>query len=215
MDKTEASADPAIVAAWVAGWALSRGLPPPIPISGGLRVDVGRPDQRVRFILPRLDMAAIRHLTATENMPHTFLKVCAEPDAVAPLLPAGWTFQERRHMMTKALRQDAAPLLAAGYALDVAQDGAVVMAVARDETGTIAASGRVAVCGAYAVIDQIETAPNHRRKRLGTAVMDSLEQAAFAAGARRGLLVATPDGFGLYMSLRWEVHSPYSSVFYP
>lgn len=213
MDSFE-TADPAIVAAWVAGWALSRGLPPPVAVAGGWRVDVHRAEQRVRFVLPRLDQAFIRHLTATENIPGTFIKVCAAAHDVAPLLRDGWSLQDPRHMMTVALKRDEVPSLARGYAAELRRDGAVVIAMVRDEAGAIAASGQVALCPHYATVDQVGTDSSHRRKGLGKVVMASLEQEAYAAGSRTGLLVATPDGLALYRTLGWAVHSPYSSVQY-
>ena len=47
-------ADPKLVETWVHGWALTREVAPPVPDSGALRVDVGWPEQKQRFVFDRL-----------------------------------------------------------------------------------------------------------------------------------------------------------------
>jgi predicted GNAT family acetyltransferase len=62
----------------------------------------------------------------------------------------------------------------------------------------------MAVVGTDAVADQIMTAPTHRRRGLGSALMGGLAQAAVAIGARTGLLIASADGQRLYSALGWQ-----------
>jgi GNAT superfamily N-acetyltransferase len=81
-----------------------------------------------------------------------------------------------------------------------------------DPAGETAAIGRVAVHGATAVFDRIETMEAHRRKGLGTVLMHALDALAVRAGASERLLVATEAGRALYASLGWQVLAPYSTA---
>ena len=56
----ELSADPSIIEAWVKGWKISRETQPPVPVLGGLRVDVGQAQQRVRYVFTKLDPLALQ-----------------------------------------------------------------------------------------------------------------------------------------------------------
>lgn len=68
--------------------------------------------------------------------------------------------------------------------------------------------------GAHAVVDQVATADEHRRKGLGGLVMRTLQNTAYEAGARTGVLVGTPDGRALYSALGWTAHAPMASLWY-
>jgi ribosomal protein S18 acetylase RimI-like enzyme len=61
------------------------------------------------------------------------------------------------------------------------------------------------VTGTDAVADMVSTEPAHRRRGLGRAVMGALVAEAIKQGATDGLLVASPDGLGLYRALGWSV----------
>jgi predicted GNAT family acetyltransferase len=78
--------------------------------------------------------------------------------------------------------------------------------------GQVAAQGKAALTGEYAVIDQVVTEPDHRRRGLGTTVMQALAHATTRRGASTGVLVATADGLGLYRSLGWTVASPMTAA---
>lgn len=67
--------------------------------------------------------------------------------------------------------------------------------------GSWAARGQIALPGATAVADQIETSPAHRRRGLGRFVMRTLAHVAAEQGAETGILGATPEGRALYESL--------------
>ncbi|MFD9068413.1 GNAT family N-acetyltransferase [Kitasatospora purpeofusca] len=62
--------------------------------------------------------------------------------------------------------------------------------------------------------DQIETAPAHRRRGLGSVVMRALEDAGHRHGAATGLLVATPEGKALYSTLGWTLRATMASLYY-
>ncbi len=79
-----------------------------------------------------------------------------------------------------------------------------------DAEPAVAARGRVAVVGSYAILDRIFTSPDFRRQGLGTFVTRALIAIALEQDVEEGLLVATEDGRELYEYLGWtllgEVH---------
>ncbi|MEV0200127.1 GNAT family N-acetyltransferase [Nonomuraea sp. NPDC050691] len=218
---------PETVRAWVDGWVVSRNAPTPVREPWGLRVDVGLPGHMVRHVVPAPTPATLRHLTALPSVPGTWLKLCAPPEEVAPWLPPSWDVQGPEYMMTAPL--DPAPprtrgvtgMTAAaragvaaptGYTLAVTTRAGVTVARLLTTAGEMAARGQMAIAGATAVVDQVETASNHRRRGLGTIVMRALTATAAAGGAADGVLVATPAGRSLYETLGWAVHTPMTAA---
>ena len=200
-----------VVASWIAGWALSRGVAPPTPAYGGFRVDVGMPDQKARYVFPEISVG-VQKAASSIIEPHVFLKVCASPHLVRQILNDDWQIKPVSFMMTSDsfdrtsvhipahYRVEREPMLA-GYAVSILA-----------EDGNLAASGRVFPVDALAVFDRIETHPNHRRRGLGRAVMAELAAVALDCGAARGALVATPDGRALYSALGWQLHALYTTA---
>ncbi|NUR89828.1 MAG: GNAT family N-acetyltransferase [Nonomuraea sp.] len=202
--------NPELVRAWVAGWVVSRQAPEPVVEPWGLRVDVGLPGHVARHILPNPDPSTVRDLAAAIRNPGTWLKICAPVDEVAELLPAGWVVQEPEYMMTAALRR--VPVAAPGtYQLAVTSRADVTTARLLTPEGEIAARGQIAVAGRAAVVDQVETAPAHRRRGLGRTIMTALMS---SAAARTGVLVATPVGEALYRTLGWSRVSEVTAAVY-
>lgn len=70
--------------------------------------------------------------------------------------------------------------------------------------GTVLASGKVAIYGDYAVFDQIETHPGHRRRGYGKLLMQSLAARAKEYPVTTGLLLASTDGQRLYHKMGWR-----------
>lgn len=209
------------VAAWVDGWARSRGTAAPRVVPGGFRIEVGLPHHRARYVLPAADPDVLGALVREIGTPGLWIKVCAPRAVVARALTASWRFSEPQYLMTTPLTRAAAPPPAPppGYRLDVTrQDGvfeARVLPTSADATpGTPAASGRAALTtGApgglrSAVFDMIGTAEEHRRRGLGRLVMAALASSAAEHGARQGVLVASPEGRALYRALGWQLRSP-------
>ena len=64
------------------------------------------------------------------------------------------------------------------------------------------------------VYDRIETAPAHRRRGLGRAVMAALADARRSRAASQ-VLVATDDGRALYARLGWSVYSTFATAVIP
>ena len=98
------AADPALVEKWIRGWALTREKAPPEPIPGGWRVHVGESDQVARYVFaqPSEQVSALARLLPA---PLTPIKVCAPPEAVAPLLLAPWIVERTASLMTGTLRR--------------------------------------------------------------------------------------------------------------
>ncbi|RZS40863.1 acetyltransferase (GNAT) family protein [Herbihabitans rhizosphaerae] len=200
------AADPGVLHAWGRGWAVSRATPPPVAVPGGFRIDVGLPGHVARYLLPTVDVDTLLPLIAAITEPGTWLKVCAPEPVVRPLLPAGWTVHAPEYLMTATLRS---PAVSApdGYTLATTVTGGAIDVVVRDPAGVLAASGRAGCDGPTAVIDQVETAPEHRRRGLGRVVMAALADQAARIGAVDGVLVATSDGHALYEALGWSTRS--------
>lgn len=201
-----------IVRAWVEGWARSRGTAAPTAAYGGLRVEVGLPDQKARYVFAG-PSAGVAQASREIDEPHVFIKVCAPPQVVEPLLTEGWALEPVGFLMITDDLTRSARRAADGYRyeIEVAPNGYVVTAYA-EWNGEAAASGRAFLAGAVAVFDQIVTEPDHRRRGLGRAVMHELALAAAHAGATHGALVATPDGQALYSTLGWRLVSPLTTA---
>jgi len=208
------SVDPELVAKLIRGWALSRGKPAPEAIDGGWRIQVNEPDQVARYIFPHATEHVLR-LTKSISPALTPIKICASPDEVAPLLAPPWIIDRTAPMMTKVALASAEVDVAVGYSVALTGAGRVVIAFAVTNADDIVAGGRVAFIDNVAVFDEIWTHEAHRRRRLGSAVMRTLENQAIACGAHHGTLVATDAGCALYQTLGWEVYSPYTTAIVP
>ncbi|MFD7877867.1 GNAT family N-acetyltransferase [Streptomyces sp. NPDC059766] len=206
--------DTGIVRAWVDGWAVSRGAAPPVEKPWGFTVDVGLPGHVTRHVLLDADEPLVRGLAETVAAPGTWLKACVAPEVMSSWLTPAWTLRAPGFLMSAPLRPSVTDL-PAGYRLRAWSRGGVTRALVLDKDGAFAARGQTACpSGSGSVVfDQIETAPAHRRRGLGRAVMHNLADAAIAAGARTGVLAATADGRGLYESLGWTTHAPLTGVF--
>lgn len=199
-------ADRDVVASWIEGWALSRGVAAPVQAYDGFRVDVGLPDQKARYVFPEASLG-VEMVSREIGEPNIFIKVCAPPEAVEPLLVSGWSIESVGFMMTadELYRINTGRPDDYQYKLELMPGGYAVTAHAQD--GELGASGRVFLVGSTAVFDQIVTHPDHRRRGLGRAIMSELGAVAFRDGATKGCLVATPDGRALYSTLGWRLHS--------
>lgn len=209
---TYPAVDPHIVEIWVKGWAIAREVTPPVKDNGAFRVDVGWPDQQARYVFPDIT-DSFQHLADTIFESWVFLKVCAPPQAVSPLLPSRWEIQAPGFMMTCTTPMGNASIdLPDAYRLDLITDMPVPMARIFTATGEIAAMGRIAFVEDFVIYDRIETHPDHRRRGLGSIVMKALGSMGAAYGKQKGILVATTAGRALYETLGWQLYSEYTSV---
>lgn len=215
MDDQLYQADPHIVATWARGWALAREVSPPVPDSGAFRIEVGLPDHVRRYIFAA-PTAAVRQLADTITEPYIFLKVCAPPNVVSTLLPPGWSIAPQAYMMTCfGAMAPVNTVLQEGYVLDIQEDIPVPIVRILTTQGEVAAIGRIAFAGDYGIYDRIETHESHRRRKLGSVIMKTLETVGAARGISKGLLVATREGRALYETLGWRLHSLYTTAEIP
>ena len=201
------------VHAWIQGWVVSRGAADPVHQPWGFTVDVGQVKHATRHVLTADDEATVRKVAAEVAAPTVWLKVFADPDAVLEWAGPVWAVDEPGWLMSTELRRTRT-VVPDGYTLRTWTRGGVVRALVVAPDGSFAARAQIAPTGRTAVVDQVETAPEHRRKGLGRLVMHTLHNAALDHGATIGVLGGTPDGRGLYESLGWHTHAPLVSLFH-
>ncbi|MDI9240117.1 GNAT family N-acetyltransferase [Lysobacter sp. LF1] len=205
--------DPKLVFAWQAAHSIARGSPPPVHDRGGIRVDTQSETELKRWVFPHL-CDGFREIAHSITAPRHTLKLCGTDEELRGALPDRWELQPGNHFMvaTTACR-DANPL-PDGYRLNVHRAGAVTRACILSPDGDLAASGCAAETADAFIYDRIETAPDHRRKGLGIAVMAALG-AERRSSATPQLLVATEDGRNLYAKLGWAVLAPIAAAIIP
>ena len=210
------SADAELVGAWLTGWALSRGVAAPTRMAGGHRIVVGQPGHAERFVFPALDAATLSKMAARITAPGIFLKAFCTPEALLAAVGPRWSQQPPGDLMAVDLvAVRPAVGLAAGYGQELRAEGAVLVVEIHDADGGLAASGRAALTGNFAVFDKIVTDPAHQRRGLGRVVMGVLGERARALGAGRGVLIATPEGRALYEALGWRFEGRMQTVVIP
>ncbi|MFJ9776301.1 GNAT family N-acetyltransferase [Kitasatospora sp. NPDC101157] len=201
-----------LVRMWISGWVASRGAADPVEQPWGWTIDVGAPTGEVgRHVLPEPTEAEVRKLAEATTAPTTWLKLFAEDDTVRPWLGPQWRLDQPGFLMTVPLTPEK-PAVPDGYTLTTWTRGGVLRALVRDEGGCLAARGQAGLADAVAVPDQIVTAPDHRRRGLGSVVMRALQSGAHEAGARTGVLVGTAAGQALYTALGWTTRAPMASL---
>lgn len=199
--------------AWLRARSLSRGLPQPVPDSGGLRVDSGLPNETRRYLFPRA-VGGLREIAERIREPRIPLKLCDTPETMRSYLPPRWEIFPPNFVMScnRAFdRRNGGQHLPDGYRLELRTASAVTEACVLSTTGELAASGYAACHNDTFVYDRIVTAENHRRKGLGTIIMTALASTR-PASAGLQILVATPAGRELYRSLGWTDYAPYTSA---
>ena len=156
---------------------------------------------------------AVRELAASIDEPLTWLKSHVEPAEVAAWLPAGWVEDDPGWLMAI----DVAPVAVVvpeGYTLTSESADGVTYVRVLTVGGDLAARGQYGYVGDYGTVDQISTEPGHRRRGLGTVVMNALANAADGLGASTSVLGASVEGRALYEALGWKVHAPLAGFIY-
>lgn len=204
--------DIALLETWAKGWSLTRDIAAPVSDSGGLRIDVGWPEQKTRYLFAALTEGFLQ-LAHAITEPYVFLKICLPAEDVSQHLPSRWTIQAPRFLMTcgktmKVIKHT----LPEGYALAIEETLPVSIVKIFTACGELAAIGRIAIVDNHAIYDRIETYPGHRRKGLATAVMLALEAIAVRRKGNKGILIATAQGRALYETLGWQVRSAYTTA---
>jgi GNAT superfamily N-acetyltransferase len=193
------------------GWTLTRNKASPVSQAYGCKIDLGLPDHLERHVVVDYDAEILRELTSSLHTPGTWLKVCAPPEKVIPLLHEDWQVQAPEYLMAVTL-SDTPAAAHEGYRLSLSTSGAVTDAELRDMDGQLAAKGRLAHSEGVATFDQIVTEPAHQRKGLGRVIMAALGNLAIAREARVGVLVATEQGRALYQAIGWTLVSPMTAA---
>lgn len=213
----DATAD--LVARWVAGWALSRGMAYDAmePLGRSWLAHVGSELRTREFVVVRPTVDELDAVVrAAGRQPGSWLSVVGEQDPalaarLAPLERV--THDELVMTLPIARRADSAVTPADGLAIrETESDAAAGEGVVGHATVTIdgqtAASGRAAVRGADVVVDRIGTVPEFRRRGLGRTVTQGLTSWAATRGASTGILVASSQGRHLYAALGWHEAAP-------
>ncbi|WP_145960018.1 GNAT family N-acetyltransferase [Lysobacter enzymogenes] len=201
--------DPQLVFAWQTAHCIARGAPSPVPDRGGVRVDTGSQKETKRWVFPQL-CDGLREVAREIAAPRHYLKLCGSDEELRSALPTRWTLQPANYFMTAATGTQALPA-PDGYTVELYRAGPVARACVVAADGELAASGYAAETADVFVYDRIETAPSHRRKGLGAAVMSALG-AARKSRANPQLLVASEDGRALYARLGWTVLAPFAAA---
>ncbi|WEK17938.1 MAG: GNAT family N-acetyltransferase [Candidatus Pedobacter colombiensis] len=207
--------NPYIVQTWLKGWSAARQLPAPVIDGEMLFVNVGWPNQVMRYVFAA-PTDQLRHLAETITDPWIFLKVCATADLMKELLPLRWVIQAPAYMMTCNNKMTLSITeLPKGYTIDINKETAVPIVRILTPEQEEAAIGRVVFVDGFAIYDRIETHPGHRRNGLGSIVMKTLEALAIDHGIKKGILVATTEGKSLYEKLGWKIYTPYTTAVIP
>src|SRR5471030_2518195 len=119
--------EPELIAAWVGARSIARGLPSPVPDCGGVRVDTGLPKETRRYVFAG-PVHGIRALAESIDAPHIPIKMCGPGDQLLALVPARWELQAAAYFMTRDGVDDAAPVLPAGYRLELSMENQVTSA---------------------------------------------------------------------------------------
>lgn len=184
----------------------------------GCTIDMGMTHHVTRHVFTatndEVEEETVRKVADAVTGAGIWLKVFAEPSTVTPWLGEGWWVDpEPGCLMSAPLRPYETPAgTPDGYRLRTWSRGGVTRVMVAAPDGSWAARGQIAPTGATAVVDQIETSPDHRRRGLGTLVMRTLTHAALEQGAEVGVLGGTPEGRALYESLGWRVVAPLTSA---
>lgn len=204
--------NPVVLENWIVGRSLARELPSPVRDRGGLRVDTNAAAEVCRWIFPRMCPGLVE-LGQEVSRPGYLLKICGSAADLRAALPERWQVEATGYFMMATDRWGS-PEIPAGFRLEVERLAAVTQVQIRAPDGDVAASGYAAETAEAFIYDRIVTAPGHRRKGLGRALMTAL-QGACRKPDLPGLLVATEDGHALYRTLGWRALSTYSTASVP
>jgi predicted GNAT family N-acyltransferase len=188
----------------------------PVPVYGGLKVEVGSPTEICRYLF--IDAGpGLQRCVAEINGPHILVKATVDVSTLRAAIPSHWEIGPQRYLMhaKRAMSPRNEQLTTLAYCLRHDHTENVASVAVEDPHGQLMACGRMSIWKGCAVFDQIETQENCRRNGLGSIVMLALDEIATHANVHERLLVATEDGRKLYSSLGWEVLADYSTAFLP
>ncbi|RZK88909.1 MAG: N-acetyltransferase [Methylobacterium sp.] len=201
--------DRSLLQAWLSGRSYARGVPQPVDDHGGFRVDSNTDAEIARWVFPEM-APGLADLAHALREPRHFLKLCGTEAELRSALPARWHVHAPNWFMQAGGETVGRPL-PPGYRAATERTAMTVHVRLWSEQGALAASGYAGETDDAFVYDRIVTAPEHRRRGLGAAVM-RLPHAARRNTGGTELLVATDEGRALYTELGWRTISPYSTA---
>lgn len=198
-----------LVRIWVDGWARSHGYETRHEgsVHAALRSDTTG-DWEYILLSPNEEQLSSVAKTVAEHPARTVTVISPtgkELDGFNLPEPLRIQLSGEKLMATKMEDHDVEPpLIPDGFEVKTETKGdKSVVTVRCEETGALAARGRVVVTDDVAVFDRIFTAQDFRRKGLGSFVMRALAAEAQDDDTEFGLLVSTNEGLQLYHYLGW------------
>jgi len=149
--------------------SVARGLPPPVPDHGGLRVETALPNETRRYVFA-CPTDGLRELAKAVSLPRIFLKLCGSAEEMRVLVPSRWQIQPASYMMTHEGAIGGQIQLPKGYGIELSKAGSVTAARILAAGNDIAASGVAAEADGVFIYDRIVTHAAHRRRGLGRAI---------------------------------------------
>ncbi|WP_446665816.1 hypothetical protein [Flexivirga sp. B27] len=159
------------VSAYVAGWSVSRRTPPPEPAPLGWHVASGLAHEPERYVPVRGTESDVRSLAERLTTPLTCVKFAGSHRDWRPTFGSEWDDNPVGWFMTKRLTHQSVERPFAGELAVVADRDLVTAQIALD--GQVVASGRAGLAGSWCVPDRIRTSEHHRRRGLGSTVMQA------------------------------------------
>lgn len=191
------------VEGWVHGWAHSRVTSAPVEIEGGWVIETGTTRESRRYVLHTPTAEQVESILESSQPWNACIKYAGGP-ALESRFSTGWVRTDPAWFMLREITE--APTVPApdGYDVRTVQASDTLLTTEiRTTAGELAARGRIGLGQVFVVPDQIVTEDSHRRRGLGSIVMNHLEQGALRAGRSRAVLGATSDGRALYTRLGW------------
>lgn len=201
-----------IIRIWITGRSRARGLPAPVLLHGGYRVDVGSAEEVWRWVFPAIS-DGLRHVAQGLSEPYRFIKVLGEEAQLRAAVPAHLSVKRTGTLMLSD-QPWTAPQLPAGYTMECRSEGGVAHVSIFAADHALAASGYAAQTTDGFVFDRIVTDPLHQRRGLGSIVMHALLRAK-TDPSLPNVLVATDEGQALYHRLGWRSLTPYLTAAVP
>lgn len=176
-------------------------------------MDTGAEDEVCRWVFTQPG-TAITELCSIIDQPGYLIKACLRSADLAALLGGPWRVESENCVMIAEGLVRLQPELPPGYRSVVRRDGGVTHVRILDHAGLPAASGYAAETAGAFVYDRIVTAPAHRRRGLGGALMAVLGASRRSASSV-DILTATVAGRALYERLGWRVYAPWATAAVP
>lgn len=204
------SASDELIGTWVSGWAGARGYESRHEgrVHAALRHDTSGDWEYVIYEPSAEELVAV----ADTLIKHPARRLTAFADDTVSMIEAASTAglsvvdASEVLMVTNMAGHDVEePRPAEGFAFQIERDDthSYVSIHPENDPETVAASGHVSAVDGFAIFDRIITAPDFRRRGLGSLIMRALASLALEHEVEEGLLIASVEGQELYNYLGW------------